>query len=360
MIEPGNRAEELDGLRTLAILAMVATHLTRLISGPVRGPWCAPSLLLDPLIQALFMGLAGASLAWSWRGAQRRGQARGTWLRARARRAGEVYLVGVVLFFFDKGPQLPHLFLAPGILAAIALSIVVLAPIASSRHPVAGALSLAALGYGAMAALGPTPIALPPITAGNAALLPNVPLACLGLAAGVGLLRGDRRLLAAMSLPALVWGGWLALQHGPAALLGYEVGRVTSTVSYRGKSHGLDIALDMLQGAELAERPVEYFNSSLVAQPFVLGLVVLLYLLLRLSRPLWQRGAALLFLPGRASLTSYVLHLLLLGLLVAATGKAKPLTVPWAGEAVYIAVLALVYLAAALNERWMHRKKRAS
>lgn len=358
MSQIGNRAVELDGLRTLAIVAMIATHLTRLISGPVRGPWCAPSLLLDPLIQALFMGLAGASLAWSWQGAQRKGLPRGTWLRARARRAGEVYLVGVALFFFDKGPQLPHLFLAPGILAAIALAILLLAPIASSRHPVAGSLALAALGYGAMALLAPTPIVLPPINAGNAALLPNVPMACLGLAAGVGLVKGDRRLLVGMALPLLGAGSWLAWQHGPSDLLGYEVGRVTSMVSYRGKSHGLDIALDMLRGEALVERPVEYFNSSLIAQPFVLGLVVVLFLLLRLTRPLWQRAATLLFLPGRASLTAYVLHLLLLGLLVAATGKTKPLTVPWAGEAVFVAVLALVYLAAAAIERWSRRKRR--
>jgi uncharacterized membrane protein len=360
MSGPSGRATELDGLRTLAILAMIATHLTRLISGPVRGPWCAPSLLLDPLIQALFMGLAGASLAWSWQGAQRAGTSRESWLRSRARRAGEVYLVGVALFFFDKGPQLPHLLLAPGILAAIALSILILAPVASSRHPVAGALGLAALGYAAMAVLAPTPIALPPITAGNAALLPNVPLACLGLAAGIGLLRGDRRVLAGMALPTLALGGWLALRHGPSELLGYGLGRVTSTVDYQGRSHGLAIALDMIRGEPLAVRPVEYFNSSLYAQPFVLALVVALYLLLRLSRPLWQRAAPLLFLPGRASLTSYVLHLLLLGLLVAASGKAKPLTVPWAGEAVFIVVLALVYLAAALQERRSRVRRRSS
>lgn len=348
------RVPELDGLRTLAFLAMVATHGARLIEPSTRGPWCAVALLLDPLIQALFMGLVGASLPWSWSAAQGRGLDRPRWLRARARRAGQVYLVGVLLFFFDKGPQLPYLLLAPGILADIALAILLLSPLAAGRFAVPGSLGLAGALYLAQAAMARWElfVPLPPINAGNAAWLPNLPMAALGLAAGRLLHDGQhRRLMLAVS-PLLLAGLCLAIRYGPAALLGYEQGRVTSTVVYQGRGHGAGIALAMLRGEALAGRGVEYFNSTLLAQPFVLSLAVLLFLALRGSRRLWRRAEGWLFLPGRHSLMAYALHLALLGLPVAALGRARPFQAPGQGEVWLLGVVLIVWIVAAATERW--------
>ncbi|MCK6506456.1 heparan-alpha-glucosaminide N-acetyltransferase domain-containing protein [Myxococcota bacterium] len=342
---PLPRALELDAMRTLAIVLMAASHVTRIIKPSVRDAWCAPSLLMDPLIQGMFMGLVGASLAWSWRGAQARGMDRAAWLRARSRRAAQVYLVGVLLFFFDKGAQLPWLFLTPGILADIALAIVVFSFVASSRRPVLGALALTAAGYAAFAWLTVTGVELriPPINAANAPLLPNTLISGLGLAAGIGLVEGRRGLLAGLGLGGLLLLAASLATASPAALLGDELGRSFSTIVYRGDGMGLQNTWGMLTGAELADNEIEYFNPTLRGQPFVLGMLVVLWLGFRALRPLLARVESWLFLPGRESLGVYVFHLLLVGLPVAVMGRAKPLREEGIANAYMLFVLVAIW-----------------
>lgn len=354
------RATELDAMRTLAVVLMAGSHVTRIIKSSARDAWCAPALLSDPLIQGLFMSLVGASLAWSWQNAQARGLDRGAWLRARLRRAGLVYLVGVLLFLFDKGAQLPWLFLAPGILADIALAIVLFSLVASSRRPVLGALSLSALGYGALALLTATgtEIMLPPINAANAPLLPNTAITGIGLAAGIGLVRGDRRLLAGLGLGGLLLLGGALSQASPAALLGDELGRSFSTIVYRGEGHGLQNTWGMITGAELTDNAVEYFNPTLAGQPFVLGMLVVLWLLFRALRPVLCRVEGWLLLPGRHSLGVYVFHLLLVGLPVAVVGRSKPLRELWIANGYMLFVLVAVWAFSAVRQ-WQGRRRSA-
>jgi len=357
----GLRSPELDAMRTLAIILMAASHVTRIVWGQVRGWWCAPALLLDPLTQALFMGLAGASLAWSWSNAQHRGVDRGPWLRARWRRAFEIYLVGVLIFFFDKGTQLPWLFVAPGILADIALCIVVYAFAASSRRPVLWTVALTLLAYAAMAALqwSGHEIPLPAVNAGNAALLPNVALAGFGLVAGIGLLHRRRGLLAALAVVGLGGAALMLSQHSLPALLGDEVGRTFSTTTYFGRADGLSNTWAMLNGAELVPDDVEYFNPSLTGQPLVLGLLVAIYLGLRLIRPSLSRVTHSLLLPGRYSLGAYVFHLALAGLPVIIIGRGKPLRTPLLGNAYMVLVLVGIYAYSWLREWSTRRRARA-
>ncbi|NOY26581.1 MAG: DUF1624 domain-containing protein [Oligoflexia bacterium] len=355
---PG-RSVELDAMRTLALILMAASHVTRIVLGSARGWWCAPSLLLDPLTQGMFMGLVGASLAWSWSNAQRRGTQRGPWLRARARRALEIYLVGVLLFLFDKGTQIPWLFVAPGILADIALAIVVYSVTASSRRPVLWTLVLSLCGYGLMAWLEWPGVDLfvAPVNAGNAPLLPNVALSGFGLLAGLGLVRRDRWLLGGLAVPSLLGAAAMLSQHSFSQLLGDELGRTFSSVTYVGGHDGLSNTWAMLTGGTLVPDRVEYFTPSLASQPLVLGSLVAIYLAFRVLRPVLNRLSETVLLPGRYSLGAYVFHLALVGLPVVIIGRAKPLRSAVAGNISMVLILVGIFGYSAVRE-WQTRRRR--
>lgn len=352
---PG-RSLELDGLRTIAIIAMALSHVTRTIRSKVRSAWCEPSLLLDPYIQALFLGLVGASLVWSWSNAQARGWTRAQWLGSRARRAGQVYLVGVLIFFFDKGAQVPYIVIAPGILATIGLAILVYAPVASSRRPMTWALVVSGLGYAVEGWLEHQGIFFAPVNMANAPMLPNAAVTGLGLVAGLALLRGDRRVLGALATLALAGGALLLSRYTPAELLDTPFGRTEHDISYRGGSHGLANTWAMITGtAELDD--TTYFNPTVAAQPFVLGMIAATWILLRLLRPLLERVHRWLFLVGRHSLQVYVFHLALVGLPTVIQGRAKPWRQTWTGNLWAVAVILLCYLFAWLWQRRQQRRK---
>lgn len=360
MAEAGpGRSVELDAMRTLAVILMAASHVTRIVLGSVRGWWCAPALLLDPLTQGLFMGLVGASLAWSWSNAQRKGTQRAPWLRARARRALEIYLIGVLLFLFDKGTQFPWLFIAPGILADIALAIVVYSVLASSRRPVLWTLLSTLCAYGVMGwlewpGLG---VSLAAVNAGNAPLLPNVALTGFGLLAGLGLVRQDRRLLGGLAILGLGGAAAMLSQHSFTQLLGDEFGRTFSSVTYLGGHDGLSNTWAMLSGGTLVPDKVEYFTPSLASQPLVLGLLVALYLAFRVLRPVLERLSETVLLLGRYSLGAYVFHLALVGLPVVIIGRAKPLRSAVAGNGAMALVLVAIFGYAVVRE-WQTRRRR--
>lgn len=350
-----NRSPELDGMRTIAILLMATSHFTRTVKSTARSFWGEPALLLDPYIQALFMGLVGASLAWSWHGAQARGMGRGPWMRARGRRALQVYGIGVALFFFDKGLQLPWVFISPGILADIALGIVVYGTLASSRRPIAWTLGLTGLGYAALFLLERQGLSLPVLNGGNAPLLPNTLSIGVGLLFGIGLLRGDRRILLPLAGLALGAGALVLARHGLVALLDGPLGRTEDSLVFQGTAFGLANTWGILTGAELEPHPVVYFNPTLLGQPLVLGMVVATWGLLRLLRPLLAPVSRGLFLPGRYSLGIYVFHLVVVGLPVLIMGRSKPWrTEPtaWVG---LIGLLLCCYAYAAFRQ-WQVRR----
>lgn len=355
MSSPG-RATELDGLRTIAILAMILSHVTRTIRKSTRSDWCEVALLLDPFIQALFLGLVGASLAWSWSNAQARGQDRATWLRGRGKRALQVYLVGVVIFFFDKGPQLPWIVIAPGILATIAAAIVLYAPLVSSRRPVTWALLLSAGGYLLEGVLEHKGIFMAPFNIANAPLLPNAAVTGLGVAAGMALLRDDRRLLGGMAAVALAGAAFLLTRHTPAELLDVPFGRNEHTLVYQGGSHGLANTWAMLTGTAEPDE-VTYFDPSVQAQPFVLGMVAAAWLLLRVLRPLLSRVERWLFVVGRHSLQVYVVHLALVGLPTIIQARSKPWREAWTGNLWAVTVVLLCYAFAWAWERRLQRRR---
>jgi len=348
-------------MRTLAILLMAASHVVRIIAHSGRGAWCRVVLDLDPTTQGLFMTLVGASLAWSWKSAQARGLGRGAWLRARARRAAEVYAVGVLIFFFEKGLQWPWTLVAPGILADIALAIIGLSVVASSRRPVLGALALAALGYGLLGFLEHQglQITLPPLNAANAPLLPNVALAACGLAAGVALVRGDRRLLAGLGLAALGAATLAVSAHGFWPLLTDGLGRSTSIIRYWGDADGVSATWAMLRGQALPVGTVEYFNPTLAGQPLILGMVAATWLLLRGLRPLLARVERVALLPGRYSLGAYIFHLVLVSLPVVITGQSHPLRTPLTANLFLAAIYAAIW-GYAVFRQWQVGRRRAA
>lgn len=343
-------------MRTIAIMTMAGSHVARIIRGRERDFWCEPAILLDPYTQAMFMALVGASLAWSWNNAQARGVDRSSWLKGRGKRALEVYLWAVLLFLFDKGLQWPWTFVAPGILADIALAIVVYGVVASSRRPVLGAALLSAAGYALLALLDHQGLVLPPLNAANAPLLPNVAVTGFGLVAGIGLLRDDKRLLGALALLTLPAGAWLLLQHGPAALLDFPLGRTENDMVYLGDSHGLANTWGLLTGAELQPNEVTYFNPSLRAQPFVVGAVVATWMLLRPLRPLTERVQGWLFVVGRHALGVYVFHLALVGIPVAVFARSKPLRTELAGN-LYMLFVILACYAFAFGAQWRAQRR---
>ena len=315
----------LDAMRSLAIVLMAMSHVTRLVPTELRPPWGPWSLLVEPYTQALFLGLVGASLVHSRQSSLRRGQGGWAWARSRLGRMGQLFLLSVVVFWIERGPQWPHGLTSTGILALIAGAIAIFtATVAAPRALMVTAAVTAGLG-GLAAALDLADIQVLAINAGNGPLLPTALYAGLGATALLAWTRWGRpagAVLVALGAACVAGSLWLA----PFAdILTEPLGRTLHTLELRGRGNGFTITRDLLSGAELQPKRPSYFNPRPTVVPLVSGMVVLTYVALAPLRPVWRRVATHALSIGRYSLGTYLFHLLLVAVPVLARGSARPL-----------------------------------
>ena len=124
--------------RLLAVFLMFITHSFRLQDSfhdvyktPELSTW-ADDLLkffmkIEPLTSAIFLFIAGFSVALSWVNHQEpRGRGKGIpWVFRNGSRLMSLYAIAMIMFVATNGFQWVHLFFSPGILSVIAVSILV-------------------------------------------------------------------------------------------------------------------------------------------------------------------------------------------------------------------------------------------
>jgi uncharacterized membrane protein len=355
-----NRDIALDALRTLAIVGMVATHSTRMIPLVERWPVHRWAMLLEPIIPALFLALAGASLVLSHHHArQKKDFHAAIWLKRQGVRALGLWAISVVFYLCQDGWHWPDTLIAPGILGTIGFAIMSL-----------GALLLLPQGvwFLAFAMLGAAGLQIWMdihelkwvwFTTGNSPVLPLVTFAWagglytyigLGMAKQSASTQGKSQGLQqgmAWGLGVLGFLGiWFLIQkYGVEALFSKPLGR-----SDAGR------VFEIVQGDSVRKVTLGYYNMRPILCAAIVCIVVCAHQLLRgLSpwlRPL-QKG---LFAMGRHSLGVYILHLSLLAMAVLIWGK-RPFPTAVIGAAVYLSLLAICEMYALFRERGLGAKE---
>jgi hypothetical protein len=347
-------------LRLLAVVLMFGAHTARLTAPSARPFWAEPSLVLEPLCQALFVGLVGVSLALSWEAARARGRGAWPWLRGQLRRAAELMALSVLFFLLERGPSWPHLLLSTGILYIIAGGIVIFAPLVPRRGALLGSAGLT-LGLLALALLlDHRGIYLLGLNAGNGPLLPTAIHTGFGL---TGLLCwrrwGWRGAAGVLGVTALAAAAVLGSAGSLLAALDSDWSRNSHVLVFQGRGHGLQNAWDLIRGEPLPKLRASFFNPKPRMIPLVAAMVAWLALLLAPARPLLERVAPWGLAMGRYALGVYVLHLGLVALPVVLTGRMHALQEPWQSHG-WLLLTLLVCQGYAMARSWRRRAREAS
>jgi hypothetical protein len=343
------RDHGMDALRTLAVIAMMASHTARLISFDLRPAWAQMVLLLEPITPTLFLLLVGLSLARSYERfhhkAYERGQVADTsaWYLRQLRRAGILWLISGVFFTLELGFRLPDVITASGILATIAYAIVVIGGLLAMPTGTLPRwlplLSVWLVGVALFLWIDATGRGIFILTTGNSPLLPLCLFALTGALWGRFFTSNPSAFPAAPSSTPR----WLA------PVLGISLVLIALALIAR---YGLEPLFSKPLGRSDAGRLVPapfygggttylgYYNLRPVLALASLGiqlgcLVILGGLFLKLP----ERAAAFGFALGRDALVAYILHLALLGVLVVATGERQPLTEAWQVSAVWVTLI---------------------
>jgi len=346
----------IDALRTVAILLMAGSHIARIVDKDVRPAWLWQALDMDPLTQALFLGLAGASLIMSLEAAKAREQEAG-WVGARTRRVGELWLLSALLFFFDRGLQWPDIATASGILSAIAVSILVFTPLAGLKRPLipTAVVTAAMLGFSVWLDLSGTEMYW--INTGAAPLFPNMVWTGVGVMVVAAMRDGQRWVPWSLGTLAAVAGAATLWRYGYTELMTEPLGRREFPITYQGRSHGLANTWALIQGEELRRTKVTYFDPTTIGMPLVAAQVVLLTVVFRRIEPLLDRVRSTLLLPGRYSLGVYVVHLAIIAVPVALIGEKRPVDSNLAAWAFSALVFAGCWAYAAGRHRMVKRAR---
>ncbi len=345
-------------MRSLAILLMAGSHVTRLVPDALWPPWGRLVMLIEPYTQALFLGLVGASLVHSSQATLARGGSRSAWMGARLTRMGQLFLLSLVVFWLERGPQWPHGIVSTGILALIAGAIAIFTVTVAAPAPLATTAAVTAALCALSAGLDLGGIEVLAINAGNGPLLPTALHCGLGATAVLAWGRWGRRAGVAL----LVLGAaCVALSLSLASfhdLLNEPLGRSLHRLQFQGRGHGPQITLDMLQGKALKTTKASYFNPRPTLVPLVAGMGLWTYVLLAPLRKLWDKTGRSLLLIGRYSLGTYLFHLALIAVPVLVFGKNPPFASAQVGLAYFGFVVLACYGFAAFRQ-WQEDRKRA-
>lgn len=322
---------------------MVGCHVVRLGPRAAWPGWAGPLLDAEPLCQALFLGLVGASLPAS-RAADPAG-----FLGRQARRALAFVALSAGIFLLQYGPQWPAGLRSTGILATIGAGVLLVAPVvAMGRAPVVGVWA-GLLGAVAVVLDGAEIV---PLNAGNGAVLPYALAVALGAVAASGP-RAARALFGLAVVVLTVQVGVLGVE--PGALWRTPVGRVETAEALLGKAP-LPVHLAAAwEGRALEPALLRTYTWRPAIVPMLTACVLGLGALAGAARPWLARVPGMLVL-GRRGLFAYLLHLGLLAVPVLVTGEARPLRHPRAIDAAALGLLLVCGLAAAA---WERRRARA-
>ncbi|MCD6025377.1 MAG: hypothetical protein K0Q91_2293 [Fibrobacteria bacterium] len=337
----------LDAARTLAIVAMMAAHTSRMMESAVRPAWCAWILLLEPIIPSLFLLLVGVSLTISLERFRERSPAESprTWFARQARRAAALWAISTVFYLLELGPRFPDFVVVNGVLATIAYAILgvgALLLLPRREWVLGGAL---AAGVAVFLALDLRGLRVFAVNTGNAPFLP------LWLFTIAGALWS----LARRRFPRPVF--WLGL--GGAGVVAFLVARFgldpLFTKPFGRSDAGRLLAPPLFLQGEA--RRVGYYNLRPVLALCCLGAhLAALSLLGLLDNVRGKTSARLsaLFLLGRHSLEVYVLHLSLLAVLVVTLG-IRPLTSGGQGTGTLLVLVAISWIWCLWREKRVRR-----
>ncbi|MEC7949089.1 MAG: heparan-alpha-glucosaminide N-acetyltransferase domain-containing protein [Myxococcota bacterium] len=349
---PG-RDTALDATRSVAIWLMVTCHVSRLIAKKARPEWMKFGMLIEPLCQALFMSMVGVSLVYSLRIATHRGHA--GWARRQLRRAGELWLIGFVLFFAQRGWQWPWTIAAHGILEAIAEAMLLFLPVVllGRSRPLRGALVAGALTAVMMAtdlALDAQDVRILVFNAGNGCIIPYAIPTGFGVVAAYSLLDGGTKAKAGLLLFAGLCAAFTLSQAGFEDAFGKPFGRVSTPANYLIAGDGFTQTWKLLTDQPLKPYEASYYNFRPALVPLLFALCTAIYGFFALLRPLTERLRPL-WVVGRHSLGVYVLHLVLVAVPVVVTGENRALPEPWKVNTGFVVILAACYAYAFWKDR---------
>ncbi|MEO6097160.1 MAG: acyltransferase family protein [Fibrobacteria bacterium] len=342
------RDNALDALRMIAVLFMVMSHTTRLITWDERRAWSVFSLLIEPMTASLFLVLVGASLTHSWLSARTRAlggaltevEIKVAWFKRQALRALPLWAVSCVFYALEDGPHLPDMLTMSGILATIAYTILAGMLLVSARRPVPLLIAMAVMLSGLHTWLDLRGLRVFALNAGNSPLLPLFLFACLGALGAYVLESGGRRTRALLAAAALLTVAGLIHRYGFAALFSKPLGRYETIRTLVTHPAG-----------RMVERNIPYYNLRPILVPMIVSLTIMLYGGLALLRPVLDRIARWALPLGRRSLDVYILHLALLAVLVETGGK-RPLKAAWQGDAVILMMAVLCYAWVTARDRY--------
>ncbi len=337
---------------------MVCAHTARLTATDARPLWAEPSLILEPLCQALFVGLVGVSLALSWEAALARGVGAWPWLRGHLRRAAELMGLSVLFFLLERGPSWPHFLLSTGILFIIAGAIVIFAPIVPRRGALAWSALVTAGLWAVAMAMDHRELWVLGLNAGNGPLLPTAIHAGFALTAVLGWRRfGLRGAVGVLVVAAVAAAAVLGSAGSLMAALDSDWSRTSHKLVFQGRGHGLQNAWAMIRGEELRSLRASFFNPKPRMIPLVAAMVAWLYLLLVPARPVLARLSSWGLAMGRHALGVYVLHLGLVALPVVVAGRMQAFTEPWQSNG-YLLLTLMVCQAYAIVRTARQRRHR--
>ena len=331
----------IDVLRTLAILAMMAAHTTRLIEYDMRWSWSYFALLLEPLIPTLFLTLVGISLAYSF--ALSTSSPR-IWYQRQCKRGLMLWVISGIFFALEEGFRFPDVLVASGILCTIAYSLFFvggLLALPKSNWLLGILWILGVLAFYQMDHVGKKTFLL---LSGNSPLFPLVLFALSG-ALWVRLYQVHPRWLMGGTVLLIFFGAFILVRQGLEPLFTNPLGR----------SDARRILLPSLMPMGGEPKEVLYYNLrpllALFCLSFHFGALAISRLCLHFSGK-WTRFFLVL---GRHSLEIYMFHLFCLGAIVVLGGK-RPLNSGWKGTLVLMAVMTLSWSWALWRESKLFRK----
>ena len=318
-----SKKQQLPGLnvyRALAVVLMILAHAARvqdnmallhahpaqaaLLDWPFVG-----SLIIEPIISAMFLFIAGFSLVLSL---EKSGEARVDWLTRLGRRMGTLYLISVVFALADQGFQWPGVLVSSGVLGIIAVGVFSAGLMLVVARPRALLLAATLAGIGITYVLDSGRISIIGLNAGAGGMLPLCVLAYLGALTGLIYQRWQLNGLGALLLGSMVAGLLAMLAHSPwitqpaNTITVYPGDRVSAVLA------SLQDLLGLYDGPR-HHQLVRYWNHGWIFPLRALPILVA-GLLLFLTAIRQIRNPVLVFLDwmGRQALNLYILHLVLL------------------------------------------------
>lgn len=287
----------LDLLRGIAIILMIITHGYRLyvnkidFSNPLNFEDRILNVfaLIEPYTSALFLFLAGIGLTISFE------KKRENWINDNFKKFIKIYLIGVIIFFAEKGIQFPDIVVSPNILAAISISLVFLSLLLHIKMGVLGGIIASAIiTYYAEG------IPITGINAGPSGLFPLIMFTLLG-----SLVWTHRQNLKLIYLIIAICGMFLFTK-------GDWTSSYASTYKLWDKgSHGIAYLQSLSNSTQFYN--AKYWNHNLISVPRILFFLMISFLWsLKIHKNKINQYLQIL---GKHSLGSYVLHLSLIGLL---------------------------------------------